>query len=347
MRLAALAALFLTACATGYRPAEKPADYSRLIEFIEIDDKLYPLQVFSDFDEQFDQQSHQASLDYLNANPDLILKIKQKLAVRRLRWQLGGVKHRLMFVPESRSEYAALYESYCQDVIEVLLDKTGLDNPYDHIQTLSRSKPAQHEKHDGITAYIVHNLVKEYVGTYIFFNQNNGDKIKIELTGKLYSAEVGAYTSTLTVNEEGVVEFLKDKYTIWQNSAENPYTALMVPAEETLHIALREHTERAIQKAIESKGRRSLKSVQTVVEDWIAVEEAVVGGILYLLLPQILEDYLAELPQSWIAEDRDLKVQYERYRYLKRGISVVANIGYQEAIRLYSADPAAFRALLL
>jgi hypothetical protein len=54
-----------------------------------------------------------------------------------------------------------------------------------------------------------------------------------------------------------------------------------------------------------------------------------------------------ELPESWIAQDRDAKIQFERYRYLERGIAVVEKIGYQEAIRLYSADPAAFRDLIL
>lgn len=344
--MAAFAALLLTACGTRYHPAEKLTDYSRLIEFIEFDDRLVPLQVFNDFDQHFDQQSHQASLDYLKTHPNLVQKIKQKIASRKLRWKLGGLKHRLMFVPEIRTEYAALYESYCQNVIEALLDKTGLDNPYGRIQTLYRSKPAQHEKNDGITAYIVHNLAKEYVGTYIFFNQKADKKIKIELTGRLYSADVGAYTSTLIVTEDGTIEFLKDKYTIWQNSAANPYTALMVPAEETLHIALREHTERAIQKALAGKDRQSAKKVKKTVEDWIAVEEAIVGGIVYLLLPPILEDYLSELPESWIDKDRDLKIQYGRYRYLKRGITVVEKLGYQEAIRLYSADPATFRDLL-
>jgi hypothetical protein len=89
------------------------------------------------------------------------------------------------------------------------------------------------------------------------------------------------------------------------------------------------------------------KNAQKIVEDWIAVEEAVIGGIVFLLLPPILEDHLVELPESWIAQDRDAKIQFERYRYLERGIAVVEKIGYQEAIRLYSADPAAFRDLIL
>jgi hypothetical protein len=121
----------------------------------------------------------------------------------------------------------------------------------------------------------------------------------------------------------------------------------MVPAEETLHITLREHTERAIRNTLVRMDPQSPKNAHKIVEDWIAVEEAVIGGIVFLLLPPILEDCRVELPESWIAKDRDVKIQYERYRYLERGIDVVDKIGYQEAIRLYSADPAAFRDLLL
>ena len=149
------------------------------------------------------------------------------------------------------------------------------------------------------------------------------------------------------MSEDGSIEFLKEKYTIWQNSAENPYTALMVPAEETLHIALRDHTERAIRNTLVGMDPQSPKNAQKIVEDWIAVEEAVIGGIVFLLLPPILEDYLVGLPESWIAKDRDAKIQHERYRYLEKGITVVEKIGYQEAIRLYSENPATFRDLLL
>jgi hypothetical protein len=65
------------------------------------------------------------------------------------------------------------------------------------------------------------------------------------------------------------------------------------------------------------------------------------------LLPPILEDYLAELSASWIEKDREVKKQFKKYRHLEKGISLVEKIGYQEAIRLYSENPAAFRDLLL
>jgi hypothetical protein len=326
--------------------AENADDYNRLLEFIQLDDQQQPLYVFNDFEEEFDKASHRATRQYFKEHPGLIQRIKAKLEGGKLRWKLRDLKHRLLFVPENRTEYADLYKNYCLDVIHTILDKTGFDNPYDSIQTLSRSKPVRHEKNEGVTAYIVHNLAKEYVGTYIFSNQTN-KKVKIELEGKLYSGDVGAYTSTLIMNENGAIEFLKDKYTIWQNSAANPYAALMVPVEETLHITLRDYTESGIKKAVEQSHQRSLKSVEKIVEDWMAVEEAIVGGIVYRLLPHILEEHITDLSLSYIEMDIIAKRQFKKYRHLEKGITIVEEIGYGEAIRMYSKDPTAFRDLLL
>jgi hypothetical protein len=325
--------------------AEVADDYARLLEFIQLDDQQQPLYVFNDYEEEFDKDSHQATRQYFKEHPGLIQRIKDKLNGGKLQWKLRKMKHRLLFVPEKRTEYATLYKDYCLNVIHSILDKTGLDNPYNSIQTLKRSKPVSHEKNEGVTVYIVHNLAKEYIGTYIFSNQSD-KKVKIELKGRLYSGDVGAYTSTLIMNENGSIGFLKDKYTIWQNSAANPYTALMVPAEETLHITLRAFTESAIKKAIEQSYKRSLKSVEETVEEWMAVEEAIVGGIVYRLLPHILDEHIKDLAPSYIEMDIVAKSQFEKYRHLQKGITIVEEIGYREAIRLYSKNPAAFRKLL-
>ena len=45
---------------------------------------------------------------------------------------------------------------------------------------------------------------------------------------------------------------MRNNYTIWQNSAQLTYNALIVPIEETLHIALRPYTEKAIRNEIEN-----------------------------------------------------------------------------------------------
>ncbi|NIV98344.1 hypothetical protein GWN26_04000, partial [Candidatus Saccharibacteria bacterium] len=302
--------------------AEAAGDYSRLLEFIQLDDQQQPLYVFNDFEEEFDKASHRATRQYFKENPGLIQRIKDKLKGGKLRWKLKNLKHRLLFVPENRAEYVTLYKDYCLDVIHAILDKTGFSNPYDSIQTLKRSKPVRHEKNEGVTVYIVHNLAKEYVGTYVFSNQTD-KKVKIELKGKLFSGDVGAYTSTLVMDEEGDIEFVKDKYTIWQNSADNPYTALIVPAEETLHIALRDYTESAIKRAVQQSHLRSLKSVGKIVEDWMAVEEAIVGGIVYRLLPGILEERIEDLSLSYIEMDIIAKSEFEKYRHLEKGITIV------------------------
>jgi hypothetical protein len=326
--------------------AEANDDYSRLLELIQLDDQQEPLFVFNDFEEEFDEASHRATRQYFKENPSLIQRIKDKLQGGKLRWKLKKLKHRLLFVPENRTEYATLYKDYCLNVIHAILDKTGFDNPYDSIQILKRSKPVRHEKNEGVTVYIVHNLAKEYVGTYVFSNQTD-KKVKIELKGKLYSGDVGAYTSTFVMDENGDIEFVKDKYSIWQNSATNPYTALMVPAEETLHITLREYTESAIERAVEQSHDRGSKTVEKIVEDWMAVEEAIVGGIVYRLLPSILEECIEDLSLSSIEMDLIAKSQFEKYRHLEKGITIVEEIGYREAIRMYSKDPVAFRDLLL
>jgi len=338
--------IFLSTSCSNHQPLERPQNYTRLFELIRLKDRTQPLYVFNDFKEEFDAASHRATRQYFKEHPGLIQRIKAKLEGGTLRWRLRNLKHRLLFVPESRTEYAEIYKNYCLDVIHAILDKTGFDNPYDSIQTLNHSQPVRHEKNAGVTAYIVHNLAKEYVGTYIFSNQTD-KRVKIELKGKLYSGDVGSYTSTLTMNANGTIKFLKDKYTIWQNSAANPFTTLMVPAEETLHITLRDATESAIKKTVERRHRRSLKSVEKIVEDWMAVEEAIVGGIVYRLLPNILEKRITDLSLSYIEMDISAKSQFEKYRHLEKGISIVEEIGHAEAIRMYSKDPSAFRDLLL
>jgi hypothetical protein len=57
-----------------------------------------------------------------------------------------------------------------------------------------------------------------------------------------------------------------------------------VKSQETLHITLIAYTESAINRAVAQSQRRSLKSVEETVEDWMAVEEAIVAGIVCRLL---------------------------------------------------------------
>jgi hypothetical protein len=321
-----------------------PGDYSRLVEFIGLADVAKPLFVFRDFQEEFDAASHKANLEYFAEHPDLMTKIYQDLGSDEVRWKLDNLIHRLVFVPERREEYASLYESYCRDVIGYILDKTKLKNPFLDIRTLQEEKPEMPQR--GVTACLVHNLAKEFVARYVFFGQDS-KKISIELTGKIFSTTVGSYTTNIYLREDGKFAFEKDRYTLWQNSAANPYTALMVPAEETLHVGVREHTNRAIREQLTQNLVNSVDELQNFVQEWIAVEVALVGGLVYALLPHFLSKHLRNLPPSSIDEDMEFKSRLQEYRYLPQGIELVKRFGIETALNMHANEPARVKELLM
>ena len=335
--------LALTSLTTNYGLAF-PNDYTRLVNLIELEDREKPICVFSDFEREFDDDSHEANLDYFNRHPELIKSIRKELGGGEIRWKLDSLMHRLLFVPETRREYATLFENYCKHVIAYVLDKTNLNNPYRKLQTLDKEKPTFSD--NGITVFLVHNLAKEFVAKYIFSNKRR-KKVKIDLRGMVFLGTVGSYTTTVYLGNDGRLEFLRDNYTIWQNSSRNPYTVLTVPAEETLHIGLREHTERVIRERVELGSVEDLEGVENIAEDSIAIEEAITGGIVHALLPDFVERYVPNLPHSLIEEDIKSRGELKQYRHLKKGIEIVGDMGYENALKMYSNDPMEFKKLLI
>ncbi len=333
----------LTSLMTNYGLAF-PNDYTRLVDLIELEDKEKPLYVFSDFEREFDEDSHEANLDYFNQHPELIERIRKELGGEEIRWRLDTLMHRLLFVPETRKEYATIFENYCKHVTGYVLDKTNLNNPYRKLQTLDRESPIIGG--NGITVFLVHNLAKEFLTKYIFSNKRR-KKVKINLRSTVFLGTVGSYTTKVYLGDNGKLEFIRDNYTIWQNSAKNPYTALTVPVEETLHIGLREHTERAIRERVELSSVKDLEEVESIAEDSIAIEEAIVGGLVHALLPDFVNRYVPILPYSLIEEDMRSKGELKQYRHLKKGIQIVESIGYENALKMYSNDPMEFRKLLM
>ena len=320
------------------------SDYSRLVEMIRLDDKEQPLYVFNDFSDEFDLESHEANVEYFDEHPDLLTRIREDLGPGELRWKLDTLKHRLVFVPETRREYAAYYEKYCSEVIGYVLGRTKLDNPYRAMETLLVENPEI--PRTKVTAYLVHNLAKEFVATYIFSKEDD-KKVKIELAGKLFSGVLGSYTSYVSVQNDGSFEFEKAKYTIWQNSAQNPYTALAIPVEETLHIGLRDHTEKEMKEQLSLGPVNSIRDVRRIVREWMTVEEAAVGGLVQALLPEFLNKHLKSLPRSLIAKDLEERSRFSKYRYLRRGIELAQKVGYQAYLKIYAESPRKFRNLLI
>jgi len=321
-----------------------PRDYSRLKDLVQLEDQKTPLFVFKESKGEFDPDIRKASIEYFENHPALLQKIKTDLACERPRWRLARVNQRLLFVPEQVQEHASLFESYCKDVIQEVLKRTNLPNPYREIQTLSQERPEISDR-GGITAFVVNNVAKEFEASFIFSNERQ-EELGINLGSKIFLDELGSYTSDISVGKDGTCDFVHDGYTLWRDSAKNPYTVLMVPVEETLHIALRTSTERAIKEQIERSGVNQTKDVEEIVEEWTAVEEAIVGGVVHDLGPHILATRMITLPPGLIEKDLKSRRALKRYRYLEKGVLFVRNMGSLGAIGIYKTDPAAFRNFL-
>lgn len=335
--------LFLLIPLAAYGSLDSPNDYSVLVDLMGLDEHEQPLYAFNDFQEELDKNDHQAILRYFNENAPLVTRIQKDLDNGAIRWKLDKFAHRLVFVPERRERYANLFQGYCNDVIAYILHETGLSNPYQNIQTLLCEKPVILSR--GVSAFLVHNLAKEYVATYAFSNEQD-KKLKVKLQGTVFLGQIGSYSSYIHFRNDGTVEFQRDGYTIWQNTARNPYAALMAPAEETLHISLREYTEGAIRHELESRSVKAVREVDRIANEWIAVEEAIVGGLVYFLLPKFVTKYVNNLPPALIEQDIESRSKFKKYKHLKNGIKVVRAMGCDKAVKTYTEDPFGFRKLI-
>lgn len=340
--------LCTTTAVSGNRPYGWQ-NYGRLLDFIRMEDRQYPLVEFALNDEGYDSTLSQENRRFISQNEGLLENIRTELNSDELNWQLREASKRLMVVPEKHPEYAALFESYCHAVIDYVLQKTRLPNPYQAITTLNGPPTDPIPSGDGgITAYLVHNIADVYSEEYEFFSEITADrKIRIKLDNRVYLGEIGSYSSFLVMNEDQQYTFERNPYTLWRNSAENPLNVFIAPIEETLHIALRGATEEAIRARLIEQPPSKRTDVEAVVEEWLAVEEAVVGGLVNALLPDILDQFL-EGEDATIDIVRTLSERraFDKYRFLDQGIEVVNALGPRSAIGIYLEQTRDFKALL-
>jgi hypothetical protein len=323
----------------------RPRDYSPLVELLKTQQKEEtPLYAFNPFEDAFDEDASSLGLRFFNENPRLVRNLRKDLGPGEIEWRLEHSRHRLLFVPEKRERMARLFEDYCGHVIDYTLEQTKLENPYVEIVTLAEEIPELPEQ--GVTVFLVHNLAEEMMGTYVFSNPDR-KSVKVDLSRKTFLGEVGSYTTNILLQGKGEPEITWDRFTIWQTTARNPFAVLCVPVEETLHIAVREHTHRAIQEQFEANAAKDAEELEGIVADWMAIEEALVGGVVHALLPGFLKSYAKNLPDSSIEEDIKSRSEFEQYQHLQRAIEVVGELGYEEAIRMYADHPGKFKELVI
>jgi hypothetical protein len=318
--------------------------YTDFLEMAQAPTAETPRYALSQFKTEFNPQIHASNMEYLKSHPDLLEKIRLDLGGQDLKWQLEGISQRLLYAPENRPDYARRYESFCREIIGEVLDVLDLQTPYTQIVTLTpESSPL--ETSDGFTAYIVHDLALDYRARYEFSNTSK-KAVGIELTGQYDTGEVGSYTSELSFDDNGDIIFIHNTYTVWQNNAQNPYTVLMTPVEETLHYLLRNATETAIQATILEREDCTQTEAETIVADWISIEEAIVGGLVHHLILPILEQRIGPIPETLVSDDLAAKTTFEKYGKLGKGIRLVDEMGCKACLDLYLKDPQELKVLL-
>lgn len=324
-------------------------DYSHLLDYIAKPDLQSPLVLIEDHQGDFDKERNQENVSYLNDNPVLLTQIQNKLKGDKIKWELSGYSRRVLAVPEKREDYAHLFENYCNDAVTYVLDRLQLSNPFAAITTLGGdlSGTPTPNSQSGTTAYLVHNIAEEYVEEYLFFNPEEQDaKLKIKLSNKVYTGVIGSFSSQLLIDANREFEFVREPYTFWQNSASNPLNVFIVPVEETLHAVLREATEGAIQEQLKINKPQKLGEVRSVIDHWMAVEEAMVGGLVAQLMPDLLDRFVSQPQDNLLADTLAERHQHDQYRYLDGGVQTVADLGMDAAIALYRTKPQEFANLI-
>ncbi len=335
-----------TASADISKSPAKDYKYQNLFKSLDASARSTDFIAYTAFKADHEKADHKASLEYLSSHPELIEKIRGDLGSTDIHWQLEKLSSRLLYVPENRQEVAELFTDYCRETIEDVLERTGLTNPYSSISIFDDKAQSETDQL-GIKAVIVQDLAREYVARYQF-SGNTDKRIEIGLSGRTSINEVGSYSSYIQYSGQNAGwQFSRSRRTFWKSVAKNPYTVLMTPLEETLHIALRSYTEKAIQATLNTiRETPSLQQIQDVVDEWLAVEEAVVGGLVYSLVPDVIIKRIPYLPPEWIQADLDTKAKFDKYRLLPQAIKMVQDYGLKKSIRIYEQDPNTTRTLL-
>jgi hypothetical protein len=249
----------------------------------------------------------------------------------------------LLFVPELREKYADAYRRYCSDAIDYVLVKTKFDNPYLGIYNPLEQYPET--PLEGITAFTVHQLGKQYKALCTLSGEE-GRSVKVEVEGAIFSNHLGAVALLIDNPKDGLFLLRRKNYTIWQNRTKNLFTLLSIPLEETFHFIMGQYTDRKIDEKLKRLDEPKVFEVQNLANHWMAVEEALVGGLVHKLLGDFIQRTSIELPDSEIERDIEEKAHLPRYKFRKTGIATVNKMGCREAINLFREDPELFSKLV-
>ncbi len=304
-----------------------------------------PLLVLRDFKSDPDAEIEQHIRSQLNQRKGLLLQLREKLGCEnQVTLSVEKLQVRLMFVPQAPNGHAEAYERYCRDVTDFVFESARADNFYAAITSPKQSRPAIADS--GISAFLVHRLAKAYRAV-CRFRAESGRDVRYHVDGAIFSNHLGAVDLDIQWLAAGQFGLKRRPFTIWQTDTENFYTLLSVPVEETLHYLLGKATDREIASSLKDDPPRTARAAREMAQEWMAVEESVVGGLVDHILRKYCKPH--HVNSFGFASEATIPVvpSLSQYRYRRQGLRLVHHLGMETALALYLDSPAEYRNQLL
>jgi hypothetical protein len=299
-----------------------------------------PLLVFRDYKADPDSEVKAQILRDVAGMPRFLERLKERVNyTKRLRLDVDRLDIQLLYVPEIRSQYANLYRRYCMSAVDFLLDKIGAAGIYGDFVVPTQAHPAIPAA--GITVFLVNRLMKAYVAECTF-TSDSGASARYRISGKLLSTNMGAVDLEIENPEEGDYQLKRGNYSIWQNSSRHLFTLLQLPLEETLHYIMGVRTDEKIRQQLKTQRPSKVFEVQKLADHWLAVEEALVGGLSILVLKEYAKTHDLPISTKDIEAATAARQGRPQYIYRKNGEELVQRMGLRDALALYRDNPSNF-----
>ena len=329
----------------GTAHAALQGDLDLVSRIPDMDERDGPLLIFRDFEADADLEVERHLRRQMDRRSDLHARLKRKIGFeKQVALSIEALDVQLMFVPQVEQNHTAAYQRFCRDVTDYFFEMVQEDSFYAAITSPRRNYPATSDS--GISAFLVHRLAKAYRAV-CRFTAESGRSVAYRASGAIFSNHVGAVDLEIEVLAAGRFGLKRKPFTIWQNDTDSLSTLMSVPVEETLHYYLGRATDREIASCIVAEPPQTLQAAWRLAEEWMAVEESVVGGLVSRFLNGYCRRYQLDLPLSSLGGVPVEAPVLPQYRYRDRGVRMVEDLGPREVMALYMHSPAAFRDQLL
>lgn len=339
LQLAAVGALNLSApiAALAVPQAASPASLSDLSA---ADALTGPLLSFRTLREDPDGEIQTHIYSEIAHKPGLMDRLKARVGGGRpISLDLKNLKVELKYIPETRMPLARAYRDYCREAVVRTCRMAQVPSIYKGVFVPQTANP-EIAAGEGVSAFVVHRLVKAYQAICEF--SGSSGSVKFNVAGAIYSSHLGAVEMEVEGLPDGSYRIARRNYTIWQDHNDNVYTLLQIPVEETLHFLMGRHTDRNLLHLLHRDDVHQTAQVKELASHWMAVEEALVGGLVEQVLPALIRSRALSLEDTDIQRSAAAKAGLPQYRYRELGVQLVETMGFQGAMQMYREDPLAF-----